>query len=168
MYECCIAEAASDKPTKLMAGFDEANKRERVSEPGLSLSPPQSSAKSRIFYGWYIVACGWVSLLLGYGVMLYAPLILLNSWNKAFGWGRGTLSSAYSIGLLTVAISSPFVGKLTDAHGSRKLMFLGSIVLGVGVLLLRWMTESWQLYAVFMLAVIGMVGGRVLDPVKEL
>ena len=112
-------------------------------------------ASGRFFYGWYIVACGWLFLLLGYGVLLYSPLILFDSWNEDFGWSRGLLSGAYSVALLTVAIVSPFAGKLTDSHGARPVMFAGAIVLGAGTLGLRWISEPWHLYLAFVISALG-------------
>ncbi|MEE9249491.1 MAG: MFS transporter [Dehalococcoidia bacterium] len=112
-------------------------------------------AGGRFFYGWYIVACGWLFFLLGYGVLLYAPLILFDSWSKDFGWSRGILFGAYSVALLTVAVVSPFAGKLTDSHGARPVMFAGAIVLGAGTLGLRWMSEPWHLYLAFVISGVG-------------
>ncbi|MCH7996596.1 MAG: MFS transporter [Chloroflexi bacterium] len=112
-------------------------------------------ARGRFFYGWYIVACGWLFFLLGYGVLLYAPLILFDSWSEDFGWSRGILFGSYSFALLTVAVVSPFAGKLTDSHGARPVMFVGAIVLGAGTLGLRWMSEPWHLYLAFVISGVG-------------
>ena len=136
-------------------------------EPGLLPSPGPSLAKGagpgaetairrpRIFYGWYMVVCGWVSLTLGYGILFSAPLIFFESWSDTFGWGRGTISNAFSLSLLAVALASPGAGKITDKYGSQPVMLFGGVMLGLGVFLLRWISEPWELYAALMIAALG-------------
>ena len=109
----------------------------------------------RIFYGWYMVVCGWISLTLGYGILFSAPLIFFESWSDTFGWGRGTISNAFSLSLLTVALASPGAGKITDKYGSQPVMLFGGVMLGLGVFLLRWIAEPWELYAALMIAALG-------------
>ena len=136
-------------------------------EPALLTGPGPSPAKgddpgatavtkrSRIFYGWYMVACGWVALTLGYGVLFSAPLIFFESWSDTFGWARGTISNAFSLTLLVVALASPGVGKITDRYGSQPVMFFGGATMGLGIFLLRWITEPWHLYGALMIAAMG-------------
>ena len=136
-------------------------------EPGLLPGPGPSLAKGagpgaeaatrrpRIFYGWYMVVCGWVALTLGYGILFSAPLIFFESWSDTFGWGRGTISNAFSLSLLAVALASPGAGKITDKYGSQPVMLFGGVMLGVGVFLLRWIAEPWELYAAMMIAALG-------------
>lgn len=126
-------------------------------DPGL-LSGPGARAienRPRIFYGWYMVACGWVTLTLGYGVLFSAPLIFFESWSETFGWARGTISNAFSLTLLVVALASPGVGKITDKYGAQPVMFFGGITMGLGIFLLRWITEPWHLYGALMIAALG-------------
>ena len=108
-----------------------------------------------MFYGWYMVVCGWVFLTLGYGTLFSAPLIFFESWSETFGWGRGTISSAFSLTLLVVALASPGAGKITDKYGSQPVMFFGGVMLGAGVFLLRWISEPWHLYGALMVAALG-------------
>ena len=136
-------------------------------EPGLLRGPGTSTSKEddpgaqpiyskpRIFYGWYMVACGWVALTLGYGVLFSAPLIFFESWSETFGWARGTISNAFSLTLLVVALASPGAGKITDKYGAQPVMFFGGVLLGMGVFLLRWIAEPWQLYGALMIAALG-------------
>ena len=116
---------------------------------------PTVTSRPRIFYGWYMVACGWVALTLGYGVLFSAPLIFFESWSDTFGWARGTISNAFSLTLLVVALASPFVGKITDKYGAQPVMFFGGITMGLGIFLLRWITEPWHLYGALMIAALG-------------
>ncbi|MEE9198836.1 MAG: MFS transporter, partial [Dehalococcoidia bacterium] len=53
------------------------------------------------------------------------------------------------------------------SHGARPVMLVGSVIMGAGVLLLRWVAEPWQLYAAFMLASVGFASTSVV-PVNAL
>ena len=126
-------------------------------DPGL-LSGPGVRAiekRPRIFYGWYMVACGWVALTIGYGILFSAPLIFFESWSDTFGWARGTISNAFSLTLLVVALASPVAGKVTDKYGAQPVMFFGGATMGLGIFLLRWITEPWHLYGALMIAALG-------------
>ena len=126
-----------------------------------------SPLNTRVFYGWYMVGCGWIFFVFGYGFLFYAPLIFFEAWTDTFGWSRGVISGAYSLPLFTVAILSPAVGKITDEYGAQRVMFSGTIMLGLGIFLLRWISEPWHLYAALMLAAIGFAFG-VAVPVNTL
>ena len=119
------------------------------------LGATASKKRPRVFYGWYMVVCGWVSLTLGYGVLFSAPLIFFESWSDTYGWSRGTISNAFSLTLLVVALVSPGAGKITDKYGSQPVMFFGGVMLGLGTLLLRWIVEPWHLYGALMIAALG-------------
>lgn len=126
-------------------------------DPGLLSGPGVRAAEKRprVFYGWYMVACGWVALTLGYGVLFSAPLIFFESWSDTFGWARGTISNAFSLTLLVVALASPGVGKITDRYGAQPVMLFGGITMGLGIFLLRWIAEPWHLYGALMIAALG-------------
>ena len=62
---------------------------------------------------------------------------------------------SFSFGLIIVAITSPFVGKMTDVLGPRKVVFAGTLVLSTGIALLATMTNQWQLFAYYGLASVG-------------
>ena len=62
---------------------------------------------------------------------------------------------SFSFGLIIVAITSPFVGKMTDVLGPRKVVVAGTLVLSTGIALLATMTNQWQLFAYYGLASVG-------------
>ena len=81
------------------------------------------SGTPRIFYGWYIVAAGFVSLSIHAGVGFYSFPVFLTEFNEYFGWGRGATNVGMSIMFITGALVSPFVGRLDDiAHDGMDLI----------------------------------------------
>src|SRR5262250_1927484 len=110
--------------------------------PGV-LSPPQR----RIFYGWWIVAIGCFQDavkggLFNTGFSLYF-LPVLNELHLS----RAATSLPFSLAKLEAALAGPIVGYLIDRFDLRMTMALGTILAGLGFILLAF-THS---YATFLL-----------------
>jgi MFS family permease len=56
--------------------------------------------------------------------------------SEDFGWNRGTISLAASIGALVSGLSQPFLGRVYDSLGGRKLILASLVVSGVRTVLL--------------------------------
>jgi MFS family permease len=66
-----------------------------------------------------------------------------------FGWQRGTISLAASLGALVSGLSQPFVGRLYDRWGGRKLMVLSLVLSGLCTAVLALTTHLLFLLVVF-------------------
>jgi MFS family permease len=94
-------------------------------------TPPQ-----RLFYGWYIVAVGFLANI-GSAFALASTLsIFLKPLTADLGISRGVFSLLRSGEAITGAIIAPFVGTLVDRHGGRWLIAVGTTVVAVGYLAL--------------------------------
>ncbi len=69
-----------------------------------------------------------------------------------FGWDRGAISLAASIGLLVNGFTQPFLGRVYDRYGARKVVIPSLLVLGVSMVLLM---QTFHL--VFLIAMYGIV-----------
>src|SRR5262245_59750177 len=97
------------------------------------------------FYGWVIVAVGFVTM--GVGVtartafsLLFPPIL------DEFGWERGVTAGAFSFGFLVSALLSPLVGRLMDRRGPRVVIEMGVLVMAAGLLLAPLVSRPWHLY----------------------
>jgi len=81
---------------------------------------------------------------------------------EAFDTGRGTISGAVSIYMLMIGLTAPFVGRLTDKYGPKKLMVWGALIVGAAFLLLNRASAVWHLYVLFFAIVIGMSGAGIV------
>ncbi len=87
---------------------------------------------NRIFYGWWIVLAGFmISLYVG-SVVFFGLTAFVEPIIHEFGWSYTQVSFASSLRGLEMGLFAPVVGFLVDRFGSRKLVFLGIIVIGFG------------------------------------
>src|SRR5215510_15810655 len=111
----------------------------------ISVPAPSVGIRLPFFYGWLLVAIGFVTMALGVNARtafsLLFPAIL-----DEFGWDRGITAGAFSFGFLVSAVVTPFVGRLMDLRGPRIVVEIGVIAMGIGLLLGSFVREPWQLY----------------------
>ena len=110
-----------------------------------SSNSPDSSSRSGIYRGWYIIGVSALSIGAILGSVQFAFGYFIGPLEEEFGWSRTQVNVSLSIGVVT-SFLSPLVGKFMDRFGSRWTM-AGSILLVAAAFLLRSiMTELWQFY----------------------
>ena len=108
----------------------------------------EPSENSFRYSGWRIVLACHICVLVGFGtVFVYSFTLMVKPMQHEFGWNREQISRCFTIAALSVAICSPFVGRLLDRFGPRKLITACMIGFGVGLASMAWLTPRlWQLY----------------------
>jgi MFS family permease len=116
--------------------------------------------RPRFFYGWIVVAVGFVIMAVGYALRnsfsVFYPAIV-----ESFGWGRGNTALIFSIQMLVYGLASPVVGRLVDRIDPRVVLSVGACIMGGGMALCSLATTQWEFYLLFgmMLAIgLSMVG----------
>ena len=118
-----------------------------------------------LYYGWVIVIIGFCVLatnalvIFGFGIFL-KPLI------AEFDWDRGSLSGAFSLGMLIGGGFSLISGRLSDRFGPRILVTAAGLSLGIGFLLMSQISLLWQVYSVWGLF-IGIAIGCSVTPISS-
>jgi MFS family permease len=120
----------------------------------------------RVFYGWYIVAVGFVANV-GSAFALASTLsIFLKPLTSDLGISRGVFSLLRSGEAIIGAVIAPFVGTLVDRHGGRWLIAVGTTVVAVGYLTLG-QVESFTEFASVRLTLVtcgdAMMGSMVVN-----
>ena len=99
--------------------------------------------------GWRVAVVCHIGVLTGFAtVFIYSFCFMVKPLGQAFGWDREQIARAFSLAAISVAICSPFIGKLFDRFDPRKLIagFMAAFGLGMGAL--GFLTPHlWQLYA---------------------
>ena len=109
-----------------------------------------------MFYGWWIVgACVFILLYTG-GVVHFGFTAVVEPIAEEFGWSYTQISLASSLRGLEVGLLAPLTGFLADRWGPRRLVFGGSILVGLGLVTLSQISSLGMFYLAFALIAIGM------------
>jgi len=108
-----------------------------------------------IFYGWWVLAATSIIHLWGAGAFYYSFTVFFNPIVGEFGWSYAATSFAASLRNVEGGIISPLIGAAADRWGARRLLVLGTLVTGLGFLLLSRIDSLWTFYAFFVFISIG-------------
>lgn len=97
-----------------------------------------------LHYGWLIVIVTFVTLITTAGFRA-TPGVLIVPLQHEFGWSRGTISLAVSLGLLLYGLAAPFSAALMERFGVRRVMLIALVIIATGAALTTVMTAPWQL-----------------------
>lgn len=108
------------------------------------------------FYGWIVVGCAFLVLFLTYGVQ-YSFGVFVPAMVDELGWQRASLGGAFSLYSLVYTGFSLLSGRLTDSLGPRRVIGLGGVLLGLGIMATSQISLQWQLYLAYgIVAALGM------------
>jgi MFS family permease len=122
----------------------------------MGYAPRMTESRPGLYHGWWIVGASFSILLVTVGTGLYGPPVFLVPLQDQFGWSRAVISGGTAVGALTVGLVAPLVGVFIDRYGARKVMTTGGLVMGGGFFLLGAIQSLWQLYALNVIAAIGL------------
>ncbi len=112
--------------------------------------------RGRLFYGWVIVAVGFLVFSLGYGTR-YSFSVTFPSLLEQFGWPRDSAAAILSFHLLAYGITAPVAGTLVDRLGARKTIGLGAFLFALGLAISSLGNSLWHFYLSFgLLAGVGL------------
>lgn len=110
------------------------------------------------YEGWRVAAAAGVGVFVSFAsVAVYTFGIFLKPLSETFGWSRESVSAAFGIAAMTVAVCSPAIGYLLDRVHPARIILPSITVFGLAFASLSLLTPHlWHLYAVFL--VLGIVG----------
>ncbi|ETX03188.1 MAG: hypothetical protein ETSY1_00910 [Candidatus Entotheonella factor] len=103
------------------------------------------------FYGWLVLGTGALGAFVATsiaGVVLGGIQGLIV---EETGWNRSTIGLTAAAGVWGSGLLAPFVGRLADRHGPRWMMPLGTLFLGLGLLVLAGTNAIWLFFLVAVL-----------------
>ncbi|MEX2446157.1 MAG: MFS transporter [Dehalococcoidia bacterium] len=116
-------------------------------------APPRP--RRRMFYGWWVVACGaGIELLVG-ALMQQAFGGYAAALTREFGWSRSAIGIGFSLSRLENGILGPLQGWLIDRFGPRAVIRAGLVLLSLGFLLFSQTNSLWMFYVTFGLMALG-------------
>jgi MFS family permease len=108
-------------------------------------------------YAWLIVLVTFVTLITTAGFRA-TPGVLIVPLQDEFGWSRGTISLAISLGLLLFGLTAPFSAALMERFGVRRVMLIALVTIATGASLTTIMNAPWQLDLLWGVVVGGATG----------
>jgi sugar phosphate permease len=114
-------------------------------------------AGGRRHYAWLIVAVTFVTLITTAGFRA-TPGVLIVPLQQEFGWSRGTISIAVSLGLVLFGLTAPFSAALMERFGIRRVMLIALVTVATGASLTTIMDAPWQLDLLWGVVVGGATG----------
>ena len=113
----------------------------------------RNPVKPKIFYGWYIVAVGFLANIASSFALASTMSIFLKPLTADLGISRGVFSLLRSGEGIIAACISPLIGTLVDRYGGRWLMVIGTGIVAVGYFLLSHV-DTFAQFAVIRLTLV--------------
>jgi MFS family permease len=104
----------------------------------------QATNEPKFFYGWTIVAVGFLAHIASAFSISSTLSIFLKPLSNNLGISRGVFSLVRTGEILIGAVAAPLVGPLIDRYGGRWPMAVGGLISGLGFLLLGQARSFWQ------------------------
>jgi MFS family permease len=109
-----------------------------------SSNTERATNESKFFYGWIIVAVGFLAHIASAFSISSTLAVFLKPLSQDLGLSRGAFSLIRSGEILIGAAAAPAIGTLLDRYGSRWLIAAGGLISGFGFLLLGQARDFWQ------------------------
>ena len=115
-------------------------------QPGESARRPRPG---RIFYGWRVVAVACLQGMFGNGAISTGFPRFFEPIRGDLGISYAAMSLVFSLARAEGGLGAPLVGWLVDKFGSRPMILFGGLTAGIGLMLLAFTQEYWQLVLLF-------------------
>ena len=112
-------------------------------------------AGSRIFYGWWIVASGFLVNTISGGLVFHAFGTYVVLLEDDFGWSRTTFALAFALQRVESGLLGPIEGWAIDRFGPRKVMMTGLVIFAAGFFAFSQVNSIGTFYAAFLLIALG-------------
>jgi predicted MFS family arabinose efflux permease len=106
----------------------------------------------RIHRAWFVAAITMGALVAAAGFRSSTGA-LLEPLEEDFGWSRATTSGAVTLNLVLYGVTAPFAAALMERFGIRRVVVASLTLVAIGSGLTLVMTQAWQLWLLWGLAV---------------
>jgi MFS family permease len=112
---------------------------------------PATASESRVFPGWWMIAIAAAAQYMSGPGQSYSVAAFKNPMQATLNISDTRFSLAYGFATLLSGLSLPFVGRLVDRHGARRVLPVVAIVLGTACLGMSRVTTLPGVYLGFSL-----------------
>ena len=108
-----------------------------------------------MFYGWWMVPILGSVMSISNIPVFQALSIWAVALERHFGWSRTQLSLALVFSRVEGGFMGPVEGHLTDRLGTRRVVLMGLLIMGAGLLLFGRVQNLWMFYLAFIVMGLG-------------
>lgn len=120
----------------------------------------------RIYYGWIIVAYGMVATCVGVGTVISLSVFFMPV-GEELASSRAGISSISTLAFLTMGVGGFVWGALADRFGTRGVVLVGGVLLGLGLLASSHARSLGELQITFGV-IVGLASGSSYAPLTAL
>jgi MFS family permease len=106
----------------------------------------------RFFYGWVVLAAAFVIITMSIGT-LFTLGVFLRPIEESMGWSRSGIGAIGLFNWIVMGAGGVVSGFVSDRLGTRRVVLVGAMLLGLGLVLSSYVQHVWQLYVTFGLLV---------------
>lgn len=101
------------------------------------------------YYGWVVVVASGTAVFARMAPNITTLTIFIFPMSEQFGWSRTLISGSVSAGALAALVLSPAVGWSIDRFGSRPVLVVSVLILGLAMTSMAWATVPVTFYFAF-------------------
>ena len=107
------------------------------------------------FYGWRMLAASLPLIMVLYGLTKRSYGLFFEPLQTEFGWSAAVIAFVFSLDRFEGGMLAPATGYMNDRLGGRRLMLMGTAVIGLALILASQINSLWQFFAIFFLVNLG-------------
>ncbi|MDA1219887.1 MAG: MFS transporter [Chloroflexi bacterium] len=97
------------------------------------------------FYGWWVVLAASVQGFFGVGIVISGFLVFFLPIRNELDLSSAAMSLVIGLAWAISGVVAPAAGWLADRFGTRRLVLIGGLLTGVGLVFLSFSTSYWHL-----------------------
>jgi predicted MFS family arabinose efflux permease len=102
------------------------------------------TSPKKLHYAWIVVGVTFVVMLVAAG-MRATSAVMLVPWEQEFGWSRAVVSFPIAVQLMMFGLVGPFSASFVERFGLRRMMTGCLLMMLIGMLMLPFISASWEL-----------------------
>ena len=110
---------------------------------------------NQVFYGWWLVGLSGFIAVVATVPLFHAMSVWAVALQREFDWTRTQLGFALTFTRVEGGLMGPVEGYLTDRFGTRRMVFIGLVVLGGAFLFFAQIENLWMFYLAYILMSLG-------------
>ncbi len=112
-----------------------------------------TAAFQHVFYGWWILLLGSLIIAVGPGIFYHGFTIFFLPLKRDLAVSSAAMSLIYGAARLEGGAEGPVIGYLIDRFGPRRMIILGAILAGVGLIILSFVQSFWSFFFIYIFIV---------------